>query len=670
VRGILSHACHTWPVLRAIFAFVAVAGGLAAALALAVALGGGPHGTLGGLALATMLIPAAAAWLLRATMGEAPRIDWSRLPIAYLPVALLLIPGAMHLAMLPAMRAAAGGLPWSGDIAVAAVARNAVVGLAVVSALALFEEIGWRGWLLPRLVERLPIATAVLVSSTVWAAWHVPFIVSGILVPDGVSTAQALSIVPLGVFGAGLVLGWLWLRTRSIWIVALAHGAMNNWGQFAFKYMQAGPGVDLAPVLLAGSVAVVVTGAVLVATLRRVPERITACAALVLLFWQPAPPPPDYTQWRGADRGGSASGFVVPRAWPDALTLAWRTEVGEGYSTPLVAGPLVYTFTRRDGDEVLTALEAASGAVRWRSSYAAPYTVNDAAARHGPGPKATPLLHRGRIFTMGISGIVTAFDAATGARLWQTPPPKEAAIFGAASSPLAEGDLVILHPGNYAPLTAFDAATGTVKWTAGDDGLFASPLGVTLDGVRQIVTVTQKAIAGVSLDGRVLWTYAFPNNGAGTPVLFQDTIVVGGLDLGFVAIRPRRNGAAWTADRVWETKAASTYFGTPVVVGGAVYGLSDKASGQFFALDASTGATLWLGPPRQAAYASIVKSGDLLFALKDNAELIVAPADRASFRPLKTYTVATSATWAQPVIIGSRIFVKDATTLTLWSLPR
>jgi len=393
-----------------------------------------------------------------------------------------------------------------------------------------------------------------------------------------------------------------------------------------------------------------------------------AAAALILAMTQAVSSPLDYTQWRGRDRDGSASGFVAPRAWPDALSRAWRVDVGEGYSGPLVGGTTVYSFTRRGSDEALTALDAGTGAVRWRTSYAAPYTVDDAAAKHGAGPKASPLLHRGRVYTMGISGIVTAFDAATGARVWQTPAPKEAAIYGAASSPLGEGDLVILHPGNYGPLTAFDGATGAVKWTAGDDGLFTSPIAATLDGVRQVITVTQSAIIGVSLDGGVLWTHPFRNNGAGTPVLYHDTVIVGGLDLGFVALRPHKASGGWNAEKVWETKAALTYFGTPVLVDDAIYGLSDKAAGQLFAIDAATGATLWLGPGRQAASVSAAKAGRLLLFLKDDGTLMVAEARRTEFTPAKTYALSESATWAQPAISGNRIFVKDATSLTLWTV--
>jgi membrane protease YdiL (CAAX protease family) len=250
--------------MRPIPAFVTIVTALGAAVSLAFVWTGGPSGRLGAFAFATMLLPAAAAYVMRIAASEAPRIDWTRLPAGYAPIALLLIPTVMHAAMLPAMRAVAGRLPWSGHPAWPAIALNAVAGLLVVSALAIFEEIGWRGWLLPRFMDRHNVPAAILLTSAIWAAWHVPFVLSGILAAGGVSTASMLLIVPLGVMGAGLVIGWLWVRTKSIWIVALAHGAMNNWGQYAFKYMDAGPSVDLAPVLLAGSAVLVFTGAALV----------------------------------------------------------------------------------------------------------------------------------------------------------------------------------------------------------------------------------------------------------------------------------------------------------------------------------------------------------------------------------------------------------------------
>jgi outer membrane protein assembly factor BamB len=122
----------------------------------------------------------------------------------------------------------------------------------------------------------------------------------------------------------------------------------------------------------------------------------------------------DYPQWRGRNRDGEASAFLAPKSWPEKLTRRWRVDVGEGYATPIVVGNTVYCFTRRGEDEVLAALDADSGRALWHTMYPAPYTPGSPAAAHGAGPKATPLFHRGKLYTLGISGIVSAFDAATG----------------------------------------------------------------------------------------------------------------------------------------------------------------------------------------------------------------------------------------------------------------
>jgi outer membrane protein assembly factor BamB len=163
-------------------------------------------------------------------------------------------------------------------------------------------------------------------------------------------------------------------------------------------------------------------------------------------------------------------------------------EVGEGYATPILVGETVYTFTRRDGNEVVTALDARTGTERWHAAYPASYTPSKPAATHGAGPKATPLFHNGTLFTLGISGIVAAFDAAAGTLRWRTAAPEEHPFFSAASSPVGDDGVVIVHPGNYGPLTAFDVDSGTVKWTAGAGGFFASPIVVTLGGLRQVVS--------------------------------------------------------------------------------------------------------------------------------------------------------------------------------------
>jgi outer membrane protein assembly factor BamB len=379
-------------------------------------------------------------------------------------------------------------------------------------------------------------------------------------------------------------------------------------------------------------------------------------------------PSRDYVQWRGAQRDGSASAFVEPKQWPDTLTRRWKVDVGEGYGTPLIVGDIVYVFTRVDGQEGITALDASRGRQRWRTQYAAPYTPAKPAAAHGAGPKATPLYHDGRLFTLGISGIVTAFDGRSGKQLWQSAAPNEAPFYGAAVSPLAFRDLLIAHPGDYGPLTAFDTRSGTVKWTAGSGGFFASPILVSLEQTPQVVSATQDFVIGVALDGRILWRFPSDGrNGSTTPVLNNDMIIVNSPDR-VIAFRPQLRDGAWIVETMWETKDVSTYLSTPVVVDGVLYGLSTKQRGQFYAVDAKTGQVLWLGAPREADNTALVKAGQLLFLLNDDAELIVARSNRKAFDPIARYTVADSATWAQPAISGDRIFIKDVNTLALWTV--
>jgi membrane protease YdiL (CAAX protease family) len=136
-------------------------------------------------------------------------------------------PGADGLYHTPAARG--WGVLTPAGLAVR-IAVNAMAGITVVSILSLFEEIGWRGWLLPQLIGLTSERRAVVISSMIWATWHVPYALTGIHRLDGVLAGWTALVVPLGMFGSGLVIGWLWLRTKSLWIAASAHGALNNWG--------------------------------------------------------------------------------------------------------------------------------------------------------------------------------------------------------------------------------------------------------------------------------------------------------------------------------------------------------------------------------------------------------------------------------------------------------
>jgi outer membrane protein assembly factor BamB len=384
----------------------------------------------------------------------------------------------------------------------------------------------------------------------------------------------------------------------------------------------------------------------------------------------------DWPQWRGPNRDGTLTAFSEPKSWPEQLTKRWKIEIGTGYATPIIVGNRVFAFSRQQDNEVMRAIEADSGKVIWETSYAAPFKMNPATARHGPGPKSTPTYANGRLFTLGISGIVTAFDANSGKTLWQKPAGPLEPLFHTAQSALVDRGVVILHVGGHkqGALTAFDPATGAVKWSWDGDGpAYGSPIIADIGGTRQVIVFSQENLVGVDAsNGQLLWKTPFVARSITnsiTPLVYDGhTIIVSGQGKPLTAYNIAKKDGQWTAELAWENDKLSLSFSNAVLVGDAVFSMSAMNSGQFFWADAKTGKTLWTSNPRQAGNAAIVHAGNLLFVLKDDAELIVARSNPGGFEPIKTYTVADSATWPAPSISGNRIFVRDLSTLALWTI--
>ena len=409
-------------------------------------------------------------------------------------------------------------------------------------------------------------------------------------------------------------------------------------------------------------------------------RRLTAGGVVLVLVmagvaWPRAVVAQDWTQWRGPNRDGSVAGFDVPAAWPAGLTEQWSVEVGFGYASPLLIGDRIFMFTRQGDEEVMTALDAGSGETLWRTSYAALFEMNAATRNHGPGPKSTPAYADGRLFTLGISGIVTAFDAQSGRQLWQRPADPIEPLYHTGQSPYVDGDQMILHVGGHdaGALTAFDVATGEERWSwTGDGPAYGSPIVVELEGVRQVVTFTQTNFVGVAADtGQLLWRRPYTtgsNTTSQTPRLYQGDVIESGRGNGITRFRVVREGNAWTTEDVWHTDEVSLHMTNAVVVDGVMFGLSHLNSGQYFGLDLDTGTVLWTSNPRQAENAAILNVGNTIFALEDDAELIVVPHSRTGFEPLRRYEVADSSTWTLPTIAGNRLFVKDIETLRLWTV--
>ncbi|HEY7545674.1 MAG TPA: PQQ-binding-like beta-propeller repeat protein, partial [Blastocatellia bacterium] len=244
---------------------------------------------------------------------------------------------------------------------------------------------------------------------------------------------------------------------------------------------------------------------------------------------------------------------------------------------------------------------------------------------------------------------------------------------GTAMSPVVDYGRLIVHVGDdrRGSLVAFDAETGKELWTwEGDGPGYASPIVVTLEGERQVVTLTDKSVIGVSLSsGKLLWKLAHPdewNENIVTPVLYGKMLIVSGVRQGTRAIRVTKD-KEWNVSEVWRNQKIAMYMSSPVIDGDYLYGLSNLRKGQFFCLDARTGNVLWATEGREGASASVIDAGKVLFFLTSEAELIVTAKSAKSFEQVARYTVADSPTYSHPVFSGNRVLIKDASSLALWA---
>ena len=227
-----------------------------------------------------------------------------------------------------------------------------------------------------------------------------------------------------------------------------------------------------------------------------------------------------------------------------------------------MVGNRIYQFARQGEREVMMAIDADSGKVLWETGHTAAFTPMSAAAVHGPGPKSTPVFSNGRLYSIGMTGIVTAYDAASGKQMWQKPGSPVVPMYTThAFSPIVNGQNVIFHLGGHdeGAITAFDVNTGDVRMDVA--AVMARDTGhrwwQTFGGTRQIVTITQGKLVGVDVaSGALLWERPFvsPNfTNSTTPIVAGDLLVVSsGNGPPTSAYRVSKKGAQWVVETAWE----------------------------------------------------------------------------------------------------------------------
>ncbi len=321
----------------------------------------------------------------------------------------------------------------------------------------------------------------------------------------------------------------------------------------------------------------------------------------------------DWPQWRGANRDAQAAGFQAPKSWPKELTQKWKVTVGDGVATPALVGDKLFVFSREQGFEITRALNAADGKELWQEKY-------EALGASGPaggfsGPRSSPAVANGKVVTLGVRGMISALDAATGKKLWRKDEFNAYPNFHPSSSPMIVDGLAIAQLGgrDNGALVAYDLATGATKWkTSGATPSYASPVLMKVGGAKLIVAQTDSRLIAVNAaDGKIVWESAAAPQGGGsaggaggrgggggrdykatTPIVDGQTIITAGR--GVSAVRLEKAGDKFIAKELWSNAEKTVSFNSPTVKGNRLYALA--GNNELFCLSTTDGKTMWSAP--------------------------------------------------------------------------
>jgi len=378
----------------------------------------------------------------------------------------------------------------------------------------------------------------------------------------------------------------------------------------------------------------------------------------------------DWPQWLGPNRDCSSSEKIAP--WKKDLKPEWHIPVGEGHSSPVFASGKVYLHTRvADADkEEIAAYDVKNGKPVWnfvydRGAFSSPF---------GLGPRATPTVADGKIYTYGATGILYCLDAEKGKEIWHIDALKEFKaknlFFGASCSPLVDGDLVIINVGGEgASIVAFNKDTGKVVWKSGDDkASYSSPIVFGKDKERQMVVLTAAGLVSLNpADGSVYWKQPLVDRlyeSSTTPVRMGDMLLGSSVTFGSLGLKLESKDGKPSATKVWKNADLACYFSTPVVVGSEyVYMVTGSIipppSSTLRCVEIKTGKEKWAKKGIAKYHAAMVRTGDdKLLMLDDNGDLALLDPNPEKYTELARSHVC-GPTWAHPALSDGKVYLRD-----------
>ena len=373
--------------------------------------------------------------------------------------------------------------------------------------------------------------------------------------------------------------------------------------------------------------------------------------------------------FRGSDRDSIISGLRIETDWSASPPVElWRRPIGPGWSSFAVRGELLYTQEQRGDDEVVACYNATTGEPVWRHRDTARFWESNG----GTGPRATPTLSGGRVYTFGATGILNVLDAGDGSVVWSRNPASDTDAnvpsWGFASSPLVVGDVVIVAVEG--ALAAYDRATGDPRWFGPDGGDgYSSPHLLTIDGVAQILLMSRAgAISVAAADGTLLWEHPWPGRTRIVqPALTAngDILISRGETTGMRRIAVTLGPGGWTIEERWTSIRLKPYFSDFVVHEGHAFGFDSSI---LACIDVEDGKRKWKGGRYGHGQLVLLADQDLLLVLTERGELALVAAAPDQFTEIARFPAIESKTWNHPVLFGDVLLVRNGQEMAAFRL--
>jgi len=376
----------------------------------------------------------------------------------------------------------------------------------------------------------------------------------------------------------------------------------------------------------------------------------------------------EWPGFRGPKRDGIVRGVRIDTDWtgkpPQQL---WRRPVGPGWSSFAVRGDRFYTQEQRGDNEVVACYNAKTGQPIWSHRDAARFFESNA----GAGPRATPTLSNGRVYSFGATGILNALDANNGSVVWTRDVSSDTGVkapfWGFSSSPLVMGDLVIVAASGQ--LVAYDTATGNRRWLGpAGGGSYSSPHLATIDGVAQVILISGAGTKSIApADGKELWEYAWESNSIVQPAVTPDgDLLITSQDNGTRRIAVAHNANGWTVQERWTSNGLKPYFNDFVVHKGYAFGFDGRI---LSCIDLKDGQRKWKGGRYGNGQLVLLPDQDLLLVLTEEGELALVPATPDQFTETAKIQAIQGKTWNHPVLVGDILLVRNGEEMAAFRLP-